>query len=118
MMDTEKILELLSDLTAARVTNTVFSSYSSTDGMIFKIETSTKSHFYEDENEILTVRFCMTNRNYLDHDDSSIFEDNLEELVNKSKISHCEAVLLMKRINSIVFEVITDIYEYDNIVKI
>ena len=46
------------------------------------------------------------------------FEDNLEEFINKAKISYNEAVLFMKRINSTVFEVITDLQEYNEIVEI
>ena len=69
---------------------------------------------YEDENEILTVRFFKTNKNHF----KVVFEDNLEEFINKAKISYNEAVLFMKRINSTVFEVITDLQEYNEIVEI
>ena len=119
MMDTEKILHLLGDL-GVRVLNMRFCSYSSVDGLTFKIVISTKLHSYEDENEILTVRFCTTNRNCSDYDFNIfevIFEDNLKELVDKAKISRYEAVLLLKRINSIVFEVLTDIQEYEDITE-
>lgn len=120
MVDTEKILRLLGDL-GVRVLNTRFCSYSSADGLTFKIIISTKSHLYEDENEILAVRFCTTNRNCSDYDYNIfevIFEDNLKEFVDKAKVSRYEAILLLKRINSIVFEVLTDIQEYDDNIEI
>ena len=115
MMDDSKILDLIGDLTHQILnTDIIFSSYSSANGFIFKIIISTKSHMYEDENEILTVRFFKTNKNHF----KVVFEDNLEEFINKAKISYNEAVLFMKRINSTVFEVITDLQEYNEIVEI
>ena len=115
MMDESKILDLIGDLTHQILnTDIVFSSYSSSNGFIFKIIISTKLHMYEDENEILTVRFFKTNKNYF----KVIFEDNLEEFINKTKIPYHEAILFMKRINSTVFEVITDRQEYNDITEI
>ena len=111
MMDDSKILDLIGDFTHPDI---VFSSYSSANGFIFKIIISTKSHMYEDENEILTVRCFKTNKNYF----KVVFEDNLEEFINKAKISYNKAVLFMKIINSTVFEVITDLQEYNDITEI
>ena len=55
-----------------------------------------------------------TKKNYF----KVVFEDNLEEFINKAKISYNKAVLFMKIINSTVFEVITDLQEYNDITEI
>ena len=105
MIENDKISHLIGDLTK-QFLNERFCSYSGDDGETFKITVS--SDVCEDENVILTVKFC-TSYN------SVVFEDNFETLVNKINLPYWTSVTLLKKINALVFKVLTEMHEYEDI---
>lgn len=105
MIENDKISHLIGDLTK-QFLNERFCSYSGDDGETFKITVS--SDVCEDENAILTVKFC-TSYN------SVVFEDNFETLVNKINLPYWTSVTLLKKINALVFKVLTEMQEYEDI---
>ena len=105
MIENDKISHLIGDLTK-QFLNERFCSYSGDDGETFKITVS--SDVCEDENTILTVKFC-TSYN------SVVFEDNFETLVNKINLPYWTSVTLLKKINALVFKVLTEMQEYEDI---
>lgn len=105
MIENDKISHLIGDLTK-QFLNERFCSYSGDDGETFKITVS--SDVCEDENAILTVKFC-TSYN------SVVFEDNFETLVNKIDLPYWTSVTLLKKINALVFKVLTEMQEYEDI---
>lgn len=130
MSENDKILHLIGDLTKQYL-NERFCSYSDADGETFKITVS--SDVCEDENEILTVKFCTSDKEttsfknlkekfpdyFGDHImdalyDSVIFEDNFEVLVNKTNLTYWMAATLLKKINTLVFKVLTEMQEYED----
>ena len=110
MVSNEKISHLIGDLTK-QFLNERFCSYSDANGETFKITVSTD--VCEDENEILTVKFCTSDID--DIYDSVVFEDNFEKLINESNLPYWTAVTLLKKINALVFKVLTDMQEYEDI---
>ena len=105
MIENDKISHLIGDLTK-QFLNERFCSYSDADGKTFKITVS--SDVCEDETVILTVKFC-TSYN------SVVFEDNFETLVNKINLPYWTSVTLLKKINALVFKVLTEMQEYEDI---
>ena len=105
MIENDKISHLIGDLTK-QFLNERFCSYSGDDGETFKITVS--SDVCEDENAILTVKFC-TSYN------SVVFEDSFETLVNKINLPYWTSVTLLKKINALVFKVLTEMQEYEDI---
>ena len=113
MMNNEKISHLIGDLTK-QFLNERFCSYSDADGETFKITVS--SDVCEDENEILTVKFLTSDMD--DIYDSVVFEDNFEKLINESNLPYWTAATLLKKINALVFKVLTDMQEYEDTSRI
>lgn len=135
MMNNEKINHLIGDLTKQFSITTeklLFSSWSDADGEIFKIIVSIDPP-YDDENEILTVKFCTSDKDttffknlkekypshFGDHImdalyDKAVFEDNFDILVNKMNLPYWTAATLLKKVNAIVFKVLTDMQEYED----
>ena len=113
MIENDKISHLIGDLTK-QFLNERFSSYSSANGFIFKIIISTKSHIYEDENAILTVKFLNVTSGKNVKETSVVFEDNFETLVNKTDLPYWTSVTLLKKINALVFKVLTEMQEYED----
>ncbi len=140
MIENDKISHLIVDLTKQYL-NERFCSYSDADGETFKITVS--SDVCVDENEILTVKFLnVTSGKYvketherynhynregtLDDDkkeiklasnfiyDKVVFEDNFEVLVSKTNLPYWTAATLLKKINALVFKVITEMQEYED----
>ena len=105
MIENDKISHLIGDLTK-QFLNERFCSYSGDDGETFKITVS--SDVCEDENVILTVKFCTSYT-------SVVFEDNFETLVNKINLPYWTSVTLLKKINALVFQVLTEMHEYEDI---
>lgn len=130
MIENDKISHLIGDLTK-QFLNERFCSYSDTDGETFKITVS--SDVCEDENAILTVKFCTSDEDtiffknlkkynvHYDHQivnsiyNSVVFEDNFETLVNKTNLPYWTSVTLLKKINALVFKVLTEMQEYEDI---
>jgi hypothetical protein len=130
MINNEKISHLIGDLTK-QFLNERFCSYSDDDGETFKITVS--SDVCEDDNGILTVKFCTSDKDttffknlkekypshFGDHImdalyDKAVFEDNFDVLVNKMNLPYWTASMLLKKINALVFKVLTDMQEYED----
>ena len=119
MVNNEKISHLIGDLTKQFLSER-FCSYSDADGETFKITVSTD--VCEDENEILTVKFLnISNTNSNDIEkrmlvyDKVYFEDDFEMLINKTGLPYWTAATLLKKVNALVFKVLTDMQEYDDV---
>ena len=133
MIENDKISHLIGDLTK-QFLNERFCSYSDADGKTFKITVS--SDVCEYENEILTVKFCTSDKEtiffedlkkyhvHYDHRivnyiyDSVVFEDNFETLVNKTNLPYWTSATLLKKINALVFKVLTEMQEYEDTSRI
>ena len=138
MINNEKISHLLGDLTkqfSLTSEELKFDSNSDADGETFSI-----SIRYNDQNlgetseiEILTVKFCTSDKDTIffknlkekypshfgDHVmdalyDSVIFEDNFNVLVDETNLPYWTAATLLKKINALVFKVLTDMQEYED----
>lgn len=111
MIENDKISHLIGDLTK-RFLNERFCSYSGDDGETFKITVS--SDVCEDENEILTVKFLNVTSGKNVKETSVVFEDNFETLVDKTDLPYWTSVTLLKKINALVFKVLTEMQEYED----
>lgn len=111
MIENDKISHLIGDLTK-RFLNEQFCSYSGDDGETFKITVS--SDVCEDENTILTVKFLNVTSGKNVKETSVVFEDNFETLVNKTDLPYWTSVTLLKKINALVFKVLTEMQEYED----
>ena len=112
MIENDKISHLIGDLTK-QFLNERFRSYSGADGETFKITVS--SDVCEDENAILTVKFLNVTSGKNVKETSVVFEDNFETLVNKTDLPYWTSVTLLKKINALVFKVLTEMQEYEDI---
>ena len=112
MIENDKISHLIGDLTK-QFLNERFCSYSGDDGETFKIKVS--SDVCEDENAILTVKFLNVTSGKNVKETSVVFEDNFETLVNKTNLPYWTSVTLLKKINALVFKVLTEMQEYEDI---
>ena len=112
MIENDKISHLIGDLTK-QFLNERFCSYSGDDGETFKITVS--SDVCEDENAILTVKFLNVTSGKNVKETSVVFEDNFETLVNKTDLPYWTSVTLLKKINALVFKVLTEMQEYEDI---
>ena len=108
MIENDKISHLIGDLTK-QFLNERFCSYSGDDGETFKITVSTD--VCEDENEILTVKFLNVTSGKNVKETSVVFEDNFETLVDKTDLPYWTSVTLLKKINALVFKVLTEMQE-------
>ena len=111
MIENDKISHLIGDLTK-QFLNERFCSYSGDDGETFKITIS--SDVCEDENVILTVKFLNVTSGKNVKETSVVFEDNFETLVNKTNLPYWTSVTLLKKINALVFKVLTEMQEYED----
>ena len=111
MIENDKISHLIGDLTK-QFLNERFCSYSGNDGETFKITVS--SDVCEDENAILTVKFLNVTSGKNVKETSVVFEDNFETLVNKTDLPYWTSVTLLKKINALVFKVLTEMQEYED----
>ena len=111
MIENDKISHLIGDLTK-QFLNERFCSYSGADGETFKITVS--SDVCEDENAILTVKFLNVTSGKNVKETSVVFEDNFETLVNKTDLPYWTSVTLLKKINALVFKVLTEMQEYED----
>ena len=111
MIENDKISHLIGDLTK-QFLNERFCSYSGDDGETFKITVS--SDVCEDENVILTVKFLNVTSGKNVKETSVVFEDNFETLVNKTDLPYWTSVTLLKKINALVFKVLTEMQEYED----
>ena len=111
MIENDKISHLIGDLTK-QFLNERFCSYSDNDGETFKITVS--SDVCEDENAILTVKFLNVTSGKNVKETSVVFEDNFETLVNKTDLPYWTSVTLLKKINALVFKVLTEMQEYED----
>ena len=115
MIENDKISHLIGDLTK-QFLNERFCSYSGADGETFKITVS--SDVCEDENVILTVKFLNVTSGKNVKETSVVFEDNFETLVNKTDLPYWTSVTLLKKINALVFKVLTEMQEYEDTSRI
>ena len=141
MINNEKISHLIGDLNKQflfATENFQFSSWSDVDGENFSIKVTynncspSAKNFKVSEIEILTVKFCTSDKDttffknlkkyhvHYDHQlvnalyDSVVFEDNFEKLVDETNLPYWTASMLLKKINALVFKVLTDMQEYED----
>lgn len=123
MINNEKISHLIGDLTkqfSLSSEELKFDSNSDAVGETFSI-----SIRYNDRNlgetseiEILTVKFLnvsnVSNSNIVVYD-KVYFEDNFEKLIKEINLPYWTASTLIKKIDVLVFKVLTDMQEYEDI---
>lgn len=142
MINNEKISHLIGDLTkqfSLSLEEINFSSCSNSAGETFSIKMiynnclPSAKKFKVSEIEILTVKFCTSDEEtiffknlkekYPDHFnnqvmdavyDSVVFEDNFEKLINETNLPYWTTAALLKKINTLVFKVLTDMQEYED----
>lgn len=144
MVNNEKISHLIGDINkqfSLSSEEMCFSSCSDSAGETFSIKAIYKdgsNEFKVSEIEILTVKFSSDKindwwHNYCKRDDESIeingrnlkniddfiydkivFEDDFEKLIKKVNLPYWTAATLLKKINALVFKVLTDMQEYED----
>lgn len=120
MINNEKIFHLIGDLTkqfSLSLEEIHFSSCCDSAGETFSIKmiynncSPSAKKFKVSEIEILTVKFLNISSNDLVYD-KVYFEDNFEKLINETNLPYWTAAALLKKINALVFKVLTDMQEY------
>lgn len=139
MINNEKISHLIGDLNkqfSLSLEEFKFDSNSDSAGETFSIKVNynnclpSAKKFKISEIEILTVKFCTSDKDtiffknlekyhvHYDHQivnviyDSVVFEDYFEKLINETNLPYWTAAALLKKINALVFKVLTDMQEY------
>lgn len=124
MINNEKISHLLGDLTkqfSLSSEELKFDSNSDADGERFSISIRYNSRNLDEtsEIEILTVKFLNIGNNDIEKHtfiyDKVCFEDDFEKLIEETNLPYWTAATLIKKINALVFKVLTDIQEYDDL---
>lgn len=124
MINNEKISHLLGDLTkqfSLSSEELKFDSNSDADGERFSISIRYNSRNLDEtsEIEILTVKFLNIGSNDIEKRtfvyDKVCFEDDFEKLIKETNLPYWTAATLIKKINALVFKVLTDMQEYDDL---
>lgn len=142
MVNNEKISHLIGDLNkqfSLSLEEFRFDSISDSAGETFSIKviynncSPSAKKFKVSEIEILTIKFCTSDEEtvffknlkekYPDHFDnqvmdaiydSVVFEDYFEKLINETNLPYWTTVALLKKINALVFKVLTEMQEYED----
>ena len=128
MINNEKISHLIGDLNkqfCLSLEEFKFDSISDSAGETFSIKviynncSPSAKKFKISEIEILTVKFLNISNagsNNVEKYDKVYFEDNFENLIKETNLPYWLASTLIKKINALVFKVLTDMQEYEDVI--